>query len=165
MSAKTRIPPSLEDLCLCCPFRNINREAGRENFAPRPAGAVDHQPRWHHGLFPRDLRLDGGIAGPANLLCARRAAIRFLPTGFVFWLFISNIIHIFPTPAIMVGPEYSGPPRRNPRRERSGGHQGRAGNRSGSCTISNTRTRFRSRCLQKTGGSHEALKAARQDRE
>lgn len=107
MSAKTRLPPSLEELKRARrPLRNINREIGART------SRLDRLALWitnrvgTMGFFLVIFVWTVAWLG-WNLLAP--AALRFdPPTGFVFWLFISNMIQIFLMPLIMVGQNIQG---------------------------------------------------------
>lgn len=100
-------PPSIEDLLRRRkPFRDINKEV-TENLSP-----LDRLACWiteHVGtmgfflciLTWTVLWLGWNLLAPANLQFDP-------PTGFVFWLFISNLIQILLMPLIMVGQNIQG---------------------------------------------------------
>ena len=164
MSAKTRIPPSLEDLKRQRrPFRNINREVGEKT------SRLDRLALWitnrvgTMGFFLVIFVWTVAWLG-WNLLAP--AALQFdPPTGFVFWLFISNMIQIFLMPLIMVGQNIQG------RHAETRAENDLEVNIKAEQEIEvilhhlEYQNAILIAMLQKTGGNlDEALKAARQDR-
>ena len=62
---------------------------------------MDHQSRRYDGVLPSHLRVDRVLVH-LNLLAPDRLQFD-PPMGFVFWLFLSNLIQILLMPLIMVG--------------------------------------------------------------